>query len=96
MALFSRKVAKDFNLSNDVKNPKFMVVTAVMPLVSRKGGSARWADSVIYVLERNSGKAACYGIRMPPNLISQDKVYQGTLEGLDVVKLRQARVRDGG
>lgn len=95
MAEFSHNIVKDFKLENDVKNPKFMVVTGVADLVEKGlGGNQRWGTSLFYVLERTSGKAVCYGIKLPTGLRSQDDVYRGTLTGLDIAKLRKTRVRD--
>jgi len=93
MAEFSHNIVKDFKLEKDVKNPHFMVVTGTVDLVE-SDGKLRWGSSVFYIVERTSGKAACYGIKLPTGLRSQDEVYRGTLTGLDIAKLRKTRVRD--
>jgi hypothetical protein len=93
MAEFSRNVAEDFKLEKDVKNPRFMVVTGLADLVEADG-NLRWGTSLFYVLERGSGKAACYGIQLPTGLRSQDNVFRGPLVGLDTAKLRKTKVRD--
>ncbi|NIP86453.1 MAG: hypothetical protein GTO03_13155 [Planctomycetales bacterium] len=93
MAEFSRNVAEDFKLDKDVKNPHFMVVAGVADLVEKEG-NLRWSDSVFYVVERNSGKAACYAAKFPSGLRSQDSIYRSSLVGLDTHSLRKVRVRD--
>jgi hypothetical protein len=93
MAEFSRNIVEDFKLEKDVKNPRFMVVTGLADLVE-SDGNLRWGESLFYILERTSGKAACYGVKVPTGLRSQNGLYRGTLTGLDTAKLRKTRVRD--
>ncbi len=93
MAEFSRQVVEDFELDKQIKNPRFMVVTGLVDMIDTDG-SFRWGDSVFYVLEQNSGKVACYGVQLPPNLRSSEKkVYGGKLVGLDKTKVRKVRIR---
>ncbi len=88
MASYNRKVLPDFG--TDVKNPRFIMVTGQANITETAGGgSSRFADSVIYVIEITSGKANCYGFQIPANLKSSTKAYSGEIMGLDRIELRK-------
>jgi hypothetical protein len=88
MATYNRKILPDFG--KDVKNPRFMMVTGQADVTETAGGgSSRFADSVIYVIEITSGQANCYGFQIPANLKSSTKSFSGELMGLDRIELRK-------
>ena len=90
MALYNRKVLSDFGAGKEVKNPRFMMVTGQADITETSGGgSSRFADSVVYVIEITSGQVGCYGFQIPANLKSSSTKFTGEMLGLDRIELRK-------
>lgn len=88
MALYNRKVLPDFG--KDVKNPRFMMVTGQANVNETSGGgSSRFADSVIYVVEVTSGQVGCYAFQIPANLKSSSQKFSGEMLGLARIQIRK-------
>lgn len=98
MAVLRKNVANDFfgKDKNKTKNPKFMMSVGGTDLVQRPGSQLRWGDSVIFLLERTTGRVVCYGTLLPPNLKANKEVYRGSLEVVSKLEIREVEVRGGG
>ena len=90
-ASFTRNVFGDLNLQSRKETPQLALVVGQINL--RKQGPASFADSVVYVVDGNSGIAAAYAIPLAPNAKSRG---QNTLEFvlLDNVAFRTAQIRE--
>jgi hypothetical protein len=82
------------NVSNDLavdpqRNPKFMMVTGVVPL--RRGGGSRQQPSaaMCYVAEVTSGRVAAYTVPWSPNLYNSGQMQSGQLLCAGVTRFRQ-------
>jgi hypothetical protein len=98
MAVFRKNIVSDFfgkDKNGKVKNPKFMMTVGTASLLQRPNSRFRWGDSVIYMLERNTGRVVCYGVPLPPNMKAQKDVQRGRLEIISKIEIREAAVRGG-
>lgn len=97
MAVFRKSVVKDFfgKDNKNAKNPKFMMTVGSANLLQAPGGKFRWGESVIYVLERNTGRVVCYGVPLPPNLKATKSIHRGTLHVINKIEIRETAVRGG-
>lgn len=79
---YTRNIAEDFEQDSG-KNPRYLMTTgrAVFNFQSGK----RYARSVIYVTELNSGKCMAYGMQSFPNARSLHQKIHGALIPLDYI-----------
>jgi len=93
-ALFARNITKDFG-TVPVKNPRYLMVTGFAEFQQQAGG-LRLGNSVIYVMELESGQCVAYAVPANPGrqaLAGQHIV--GEIEVLDRVQFRKVQVRPG-
>ena len=90
-ARFRANVIRDLGLDKD-KTPRYLMVTGRVDF-PRGAGTARAAQSVVYVIDGNSGKFAAYGIPWRKELASQGRPQAGALLLLDGGDARMAAIR---
>lgn len=79
--------------TNDVKNPRFLIVTGQAKL--RRGtGATQVGESVVYVCEVNSGKMIAYGIPWVPERQALGANTKTALVPLDGVEFRNVQLRE--
>ena len=77
---YTRNIAKDFSATAG-KNPRYLMTTGRAVFNFQAG--KRFARSVIYVTELNSGKCVAYGMQSLPNARSLHQKFYGKLIPLD-------------
>lgn len=78
--------------SEDVKNPRFLMVTGRADL--RRGAApTQIGDSVVYVCEVNSGKMVAYGTPWVPGRQALGAQTKTALVPLDRVEFREVKIR---
>ena len=81
---------KDLGLAQ-VKNPKFVMVTGECDMPQGYGG-VRYARSVIYVAELNSGAVGAYAVPFQGNNLAQRQPVVSSLVPMDSFKFRSKQV----
>jgi hypothetical protein len=98
MAVFSRKIDDDFPKMGEANTGRrYMMSTGVANLTQEPGAPWRWAPSVIYVTELNSGVVVAYGVQLPPgfrNAAVRRRVV-GDIMPLDKLELRKQPEQPG-
>ena len=75
------------------KKPNFLMVTGVASFAS-SGSSTRPASSVVYVIETNSGKFACYVLPWQRDIASRGGTQGGEFALVDVGTARNVMIRE--
>ncbi|PHS01532.1 MAG: hypothetical protein COA78_22600 [Blastopirellula sp.] len=91
-ATFGRNVLADLALDG-TKKPNFLMVTGLANFAS-SGSNTRPANSVVYVVDTNSGKFACYGIPWQRAIEARGQTQGGTFALIDVGTARNVMLRE--
>ena len=73
------------------KNPKFSMITGMLAV--RRGTSAGWGQSVVYVAESTTGRVGAFATPWDRAMANANKPMTGTLRLLDIAPFRTAAVR---
>jgi hypothetical protein len=73
------------------KNPKFSMITGMLGI--RRGASAGWGQSVVYVAESTTGRVGAFATPWDRSAANANKPMNGALRLLDIAPFRTAAVR---
>ena len=90
LGLFRANVVNDLGVG---QNPKYLMVTGRISL-PRGAAPARLAESVVYVLDSNSGNFVAYTLPWRRELASVGSPQSGRLVVLDVGRARETPIRE--
>lgn len=89
---YEYNISKDFTTGAG-RAPKYLLITGAAE-IPRGSAGFQLGNSVVYVVEANSGEAAAYAIPLNTSQFASGKPQLGTFVPLDKIKLRTTLVRE--